>query len=324
MQVISLIASGQAKKPRSMLAATRRGKGIPMANRTEPAAADLGCNLGDVSGSDSVRSALGWDEGRLSSLARTIEREIIPRLVLAHRSPTASLPTLADTLGRAPSAQDVVDFTQDVLKQGAEEIGAFIDRVRAQGVSLENVFLMLLAPAARRLGDLWTDDQCDFTQVTLGLWRLQCVLHDLSPAFESAAGGNSGERRILLATMPGEQHSFGLDMVSEFFRRAEWDVLDGPPASAADLVDLVSQEWFSLVGISMCAERHVDALRALIEELRGASRNPAIGIIVGGVVFNEHPELVKTVGADGTAPDGPSAVVMAQSLLSKQLRRDVN
>ncbi len=295
-----------------------------MVNRTESAAADLGCSLGETGGADSVRSAIGWDERRLTSLARTIEREIIPRLVLAHRSPTASLPTLSDTLGKAPTAQDVLDFTHVVLRHGADEIAAFVDRVRAQGVSLESVFLQLLAPAARRLGELWTEDRCDFTQVTLGLWRLQCVLHDLSPAFECMATGNIGERRILLATMPGEQHSFGLDIVSEFFRRAQWDVLEGPAATAADLVGLVSREWFSLVGVSMCAERHVDALHSLVEELRRASLNQAVGIIVGGVIFNEHPELVKTVGADASAPDGPSAVVLAQSLLSKQLRRDVN
>jgi MerR family transcriptional regulator, light-induced transcriptional regulator len=307
-----------------MLPATRRVRGIVMANRTEPAAADLGCNLGDTSQPDEVRSGLGWDEGRLSSLARTIEREVIPRLVLAHRSPTASLPTLTDTLGRLPSAQDVVDLTEVVLRQGADDVMAFVDRVRTQGVALESVFLHLLAPAARRLGDLWTDDRCDFTQVTLGLWRLQCVLHDLSPAFESPASGNSGERRIMLAPMPGEQHSFGLEMVAEFFRRAQWDVLDGPTPTCGELVDLVSRDWFAMVGISACAERHLEALRILIRDVRRASRNSALGIIVGGVIFNEHPELVQTVGADATAPDGPSAVVVAQSLLSKQLRRDVN
>ena len=34
-------------------------------------------------------------------------------------------------------------------------------------------------------------------------------------------------RRILLTAVPGEQHSFGLYMVAEFFRRAGWDVVDG-------------------------------------------------------------------------------------------------
>lgn len=307
-----------------MLVAAREGKGVSMANRTDPAAAELGNIPSDSGQPEDVRSALGWDEGRLSSLAKTIEREIIPRLVLAHRSPTASLPTIADTLGRVPTEQDVVEFTEVVLKQGSDAVGAFVDRIRGQGVSLESVFLQLLAPAARRLGEMWTEDRCDFTQVTLGLWRLQCVLHDLSPAFESTAGGNSGERRILLATMPGEQHSFGVDIVAEFFRRAQWDVLEAPAATAAELVELVKRDWFGLVGVSMCAERHTDALRTLVRNLRKASKNESMGIIVGGVVFNEHPELVKTVGADGTAPDGPSAVVMAQSLLSKQLRRDVN
>ena len=49
---------------------------------------------------------------------------------------------------------------------------------------LELLFLRLLAPAARRLGELWEGDLCTFTDVTIGLSHLQQVLRELSPVFE--------------------------------------------------------------------------------------------------------------------------------------------
>ena len=54
-----------------------------------------------------------------------------------------------------------------------------------RGASVETLYLDLLAPTARHLGDLWDADVCDFTEVTVGLGRLQQVLHELSPAFQS-------------------------------------------------------------------------------------------------------------------------------------------
>jgi methylmalonyl-CoA mutase cobalamin-binding domain/chain len=295
-----------------------------MGDSTQPAAADLGRNPGTESTNAEVRLAAGWDPRCMSNLVQTIEREIIPRLVLAHRPAAGFAPTLAEALGRTPSADEIAELTRLVLEHDGDFVSAHIERVRARGVSLEAIFLHLLAPTARRLGEMWTNDECDFTQVTLGLWRLQCVLHDLSPAFENTAQGNSGDQRILLAPMPGEQHSFGLEMVAEFFRRAEWDVLDGPTPTSEELIRLARREWFAVIGISLCAERHLDALRMLIRDIRNASRNKAVGIMVGGVIFNEHPDLATRVGADATALDGPGAVILAQNLLSIQLKRDVN
>ena len=45
-----------------------------------------------------------------------------------------------------------------------------------------------------------------------------------------------------------------------------------------------------------------------------ASCNPAIGVMVGGPVFLEHPELVRRVGADASAVDAATAVLLAQRL----------
>src|SRR5262245_2336235 len=111
MQGISRAASGQAKKPGTMLAAHRRGRA--MADRTaEPAATDLGCGPAvEAATPGGVPFEACWDDQRLSNLVTTIEREIIPRLVLAHRPGTTVAP-LAEALGRVPSAQDVDDLTQ--------------------------------------------------------------------------------------------------------------------------------------------------------------------------------------------------------------------
>ena len=41
--------------------------------------------------------------------------------------------------------------------------------LRGRGVSVEALYVHLLAPAARHLGELWEDDRCHFADVTVGM-----------------------------------------------------------------------------------------------------------------------------------------------------------
>jgi methanogenic corrinoid protein MtbC1 len=44
--------------------------------------------------------------------------------------------------------------------------------------------------------------------------------------------------------------------------------------------------------------------------------NRSIGVLVGGQVFIDHPELVALIGADATATDGKQAVTRAEDMLA--------
>jgi methanogenic corrinoid protein MtbC1 len=264
--------------------------------------------------------------GRLSGLARTIEGEIIPRLMLSRRTDRAYRRAEPEACGLARSpkvieAADIADFVNIVLTPDAGAAIAYVEAVRHQGVALQTIYLDLLAPAARRLGRLWDEDLCDFATVTAGLGRLQQVLRELSPAFRNAAQRGDRDYRALLAPLPGDQHTFGLIVVAEFFLRAGWDVWGGPRTSSDELPLIVGGEWFDLVGISAGSEGALDDLAAEIRVIRRASRNQALAVMVGGPIFVEHPEFVAMVGADATAVDGRQAPLQAEELIARLAAR---
>lgn len=256
----------------------------------------------------------------VDQLFRTIETEIIPRLMLAH-APAKECPTLPDLDAGGPDAATVIEFTRLVVEQDGEVAAAYVEALRAQGTPLETLYLKLITPAARRLGELWEEDLCDFTEVTVGLWRLQQVLRGLSPAFREEDHQPATGRRMLLVPAPGEQHVLGIIIVGDYFRRAGWEVWGEPPATCDDLPGVVRNEWFDVVGLSVGCEVRVEILAAEIRAIRKASRNPDIGVMVGGPLFNQYPELVGEVGADATARDGREAVLRAASLAERGARR---
>ena len=267
----------------------------------------------EISTSAGVNKPSSLAEERTRKLRRSLEEEVIPRLVQAHRSRQNSV--AASDLSPALTQQQLLDFAELVLGGEHQAVIAFVEALRAHGLSVDAICLSLLAPTARHLGKLWDADLCDFTRVTLGLSRLQQILRCFP--LDTAADSDSGKRkdRVLLLPASGEQHSFGLAIVAEFLMRAGWDVTGGSSAIDMDLPKLVEREFFDIVGLSIGCRHHIDAVTTEIASIRGASRNPDVRIMVGGPILTEHPEFARIVNSDTYAIDAQDAVVQARKLL---------
>lgn len=253
-------------------------------------------------------------EERMSRLVKTLEAEVIPRLVKAHRTePMGEM--LPAVVRLTPTPAEVEEFVQLLLHREDASVSTFIATLRSRGLSIEVMFLELLATAARQLGGLWEEDRCDFTAVTIALGRLQNLLQVLSPLLGSEAAVPANARRVLLVPSPGEQHTFGLSMVAEFFVHAGWEVASGKGAYRDEAVDMVSREWFDVIGFSIGSEVRLEWLTTCIASVRQLSRNPAIGVLVGGPIFTANPEYAAIVGADATSKDGKQAPIAAEALI---------
>jgi MerR family transcriptional regulator, light-induced transcriptional regulator len=250
-------------------------------------------------------------KARLSKLARTLEADVIPRLVGAHVK--SAKPGL--------SPREIEGFVA-LLRNGSDgEIDATVQAQRRRGLAVEAIFLELFAPAARHLGELWVADRCDFSTVTICLGRLQRLLREWSPAFGSEVEHPPNGRRILLAQHPDEQHSFGLSMVAEFFRREGWEVLGGVGGAVPDPSAQVSRDWFDAVGFSIGSETRIDWLKERITQVRASTRNRSVVVLVGGPLFVLQPAWAESVGADASGHEGGRAPSMAEELLAARLVR---
>lgn len=262
------------------------------------------------------------------SLSAMIEAEIIPRLVASR--PASLAPVISGvTGGDAPSDgptsavtdRDVEEFTPLTLSAEADALMDFIEALIARGVPVDTVLVDLLAPTARQLGRYWEDDVCDFVDVTMGLWRLQEIVHELS-AYLPAATWSGPRWRALFTPMPGDQHSFGSILLDEISARSGWFTDRLGDVSESELLDRIAADPFDLVGLTVGCESHMAALPSLIEAVRRVSANPQVCVMVGGRIFVEAPARATEVGADGTAPDARIAVQVAGRLVGAVSRRD--
>ena len=253
------------------------------------------------------------------SINAIIEGEIIPRLMMAH-----SIGSELSGSVRKPEIDpsDADRFAALPLRLEAPNLLEEVDAFLADGVSVEAIFLDLLAPAARHLGEMWKSDDADLIDVTMGLWRLQEVMREISarvpirPAFVAPDASRS-----LFAPMPGDQHYFGALILDEVFARAGWKSRVMTKPLRKELLDAISTEPFDVVGLTLSRDCPSAAIRNLIKAMRSVSSNPNLSILIGGHMINQNPALVAEVGADGTGADARAALNVARTLVqSAQVR----
>ena len=220
-----------------------------------------------------------------------------------------------DVSSEVIDAAEIATLAPLALEVEADALLAHIEAILARGVSVDSVMVDLLAPTARMLGEFWEEDRCDFVDVTMGLWRLQEVVHEIAARLPSDRMLAAGGHRALFASMPGDQHNFGTVVVDEMFRRDGWITDRLSDVETSDLLAKVGDEWFDLVGLTVSCDRHLAALPSIIAAVRNVSRNPGVCVMVGGRVFSADPDLAAMIGADGTARDARLALKTAADIV---------
>lgn len=250
---------------------------------------------------------------RQARLAGVIADQIVPRLLLIHNNARRD-----GDRADAFAEEDITEFGALTMAADSLAARAYFEKMQLRGHSLDTLFVHLLAPTARRLGEYWEQDLCDFIDVAIGVARLQELLTVFGAPDDVSLVDL--QHRVLLVTAPGEQHLFGVNMVGKLMRAAGWDVSICKGPTVRDLAAAVARDWYGVVGLALSDMTNIESIGRAIDEIRRTSRNKHVGVMVGGPAFLNHPQRAVQVGADGVAEDAPAAVILAKKLLLSQAR----
>ena len=223
---------------------------------------------------------------------------------------------------QARSGLGALDFTRvDALAKACLDDHALavlqVQALSNEGFSLDDIYLDALVPAAHLLGEWWSSDRIDFTEVTFGIHCLQQILYEFSPQFMRQTDYKSNGFRAIFFSTPKSQHSFGIVMLAEFFRREGWDVSNVVIQSESDVIGEMSRQWFDVAGFSVCSDRGIPELKKLILDARMASANPQTQFMLGGPMVELNPALLITLGADFLGGDARDSQRLAFQQVKK-------
>jgi methanogenic corrinoid protein MtbC1 len=172
-----------------------------------------------------------------------------------------------------------------------------IRQAHDQGATHAELCLYHVGAAALRLGVLRDGGRISSADTRLAGARMLILLRDLrelAPPFEPRRG-----RCALFATVPGEDHVLGVTMAADLFRDEGWDVHLRLDMTESQLVELVEQTRYPIVGLSAGSVSRLPALAHCIVALRVAA--PKTQIFVSGHLARHDRRLAARVGADGAA-----------------------
>jgi methanogenic corrinoid protein MtbC1 len=164
-----------------------------------------------------------------------------------------------------------------------------VDDLLEAGVSVEDVCLDHLAPAARCLGEWWENDRLPFTDVAMATSRIQSMLRRM-PADRGCPRSFAGNGAVFCA-VPGEQHTLGVMMAADLFRRNCWDVSLLLGLEHSEILDRLERDDRDVIGLSCSGDHSVNELERLMIALR--KRRKDARIILSGQIASDADALAR-------------------------------
>jgi len=131
-----------------------------------------------------------------------------------------------------------------------------------------------------------------------------------------AASEVRGSGTVVLATVKGDIHQIGKNLVGMMLSSAGYRVIDlGVDVPAAQVVQAVRQHRADIVGLSVLLTTMVGQLRAVVEELTEAGLRCGVKVMIGGACTT--PELARAMGCDAHGGDAVAAVRVCQQLIEE-------
>ena len=222
-------------------------------------------------------------EAAVASLAR----EVIRRL--------SDHQTIKSVQIDIPTESSIDDLAEALMTPDASAGITFVERVRAQGASVETVYVAYLAEAAKTLGRWWDEDRVTFVDVTIAIGHVYAIMRSLRSSFYSTST-RPPTKSALFAMVPGDDHSLGVEMAADLFRKNNWDIALQVGLSHDALVDYISASGHDIIGLSAGSERSIVPLAKLVVALRISV--PKTSILVCGNVTCIAPDVVELMGVD--------------------------
>jgi methanogenic corrinoid protein MtbC1/DNA-binding XRE family transcriptional regulator len=203
-------------------------------------------------------------------------------------------------------------YLEALIGGDAARANAIVEQARAQGWSVEQIYLHVLAPAQAEIGMRWRSgrlsvaDEHLATEITLGqMERLR----------ERIASRPTPGHHAVVACVEGEGHAIGARMLADFLLIDGWAVdYLGANTPTADLVELVTRRHPDLVALSVTQPQLLPVAAAVAAALRRLS--PAPKVLAGGAALRGRPRAAASLGVDAVAADALSGMHEARRLVA--------
>lgn len=195
--------------------------------------------------------------------------------------------------GGGTIAHFVAQLQRAVTTGGTTDGVSTLRHMIEAGVRPEDIADHYIPAVARRLGDLWCEDEVGFATVTIGVARLQGLLRDLEDLAGARGTEEPGGAALLIVVASGVYHTLGAMVLTGQLRRQGHAVRLMLGAEPDAVAVAVRQARFDAVLVSSADGAPAEGVRRLVHAVKNATGSPP-PVVIGGTVL----ETAAEIGAD--------------------------
>jgi 5-methyltetrahydrofolate--homocysteine methyltransferase len=184
-----------------------------------------------------------------------------------------------------------------------------------------------LMDGMRVVGELFGSGRMFLPQVVKSARAMKRAVAYLEPYMEAEKGGSSAQGKVVLATVKGDVHDIGKNIVGVVLGCNNYEVLDlGVMVPAEKILDTVESEGADLVGLSGLITPSLDQMVDVATEME--RRGLDLPLLIGGATTSRQHTAVKIAPAYSHETvhvlDASLVVDVASSLLDRDRRRGLD
>jgi corrinoid protein of di/trimethylamine methyltransferase len=171
-----------------------------------------------------------------------------------------------------------------------------------------------MAVAMFDLGEMWKRGEVFLPEVVASAEVFKRCNALVEPALLATRSPDDVGQLVVLATVKGDLHDLGKNMVAAMLRTSGFEVLDlGKDVPADRIIEAVRERRPRIVGLSALLTTTVPYQEVVIRKLVAEGVRDDVKVMVGGAPVT--PEWAEKIGADGYANNAPEAVEIARKLI---------
>lgn len=208
-------------------------------------------------------------------------------------------------------SNDPIEMVKHVVEQGEKEaVVELVKKALDSGIDPLILTKKGLSDAMAVVGDKFGAGKVFLPQVMLAAETMQAAFQTIKEVLPET--GNIKRETVVLATVKGDIHDLGKNIVSALLENNGYHIIDlGKDVHPEEVVKAVREHNAKVVGIASLMTTTMPMIDVTIEAIREAGLDTSV--LVGGAVLSQS--YADQAGADHYAKDGIAAVNIVKKLL---------
>ncbi|NQS91060.1 MAG: cobalamin B12-binding domain-containing protein [Chloroflexi bacterium] len=210
------------------------------------------------------------------------------------------------------------EFTEYMLAGDEESAIKLAQEALATGSTPVEFFENCIAPALQDVGKRFETLDIFLPEMVTAADSVDAVnAKVINPAVaDSQDGASMSLGKVLLATVQGDLHDIGKNMVGLMMKVNGFEVIDlGTNVSPSDIVARAEQEEVDIIGMSALLTTCLPYMKDVGDHLVGKDIRNKYAVIIGGAAAT--PEIVEDMGANAYGSSAADGVKKCKMLLGK-------